>query len=220
MLEERMVGRLCLADQQEEHLRRWLDYFTLMQEDSWPCVFLGGHVKNQISYHGQGWRRQYVLWSSKSWRSQLGPGKSDQGPQQNGSKTQKCKKYLCWRWNSTICQDPTKIQKRIAGLVSSEQSSAPQGYDGRGSGGRFGRGGAYTGTTVKQIQRHTSVIHLDLYTLEHLNTSHWKSVCHLPIVMMMNQPKGIISQMKMWKTKAFWTLPIAIIFSHIWCGLN
>ena len=175
MLEERMVGRLCLADQQEEHLRRWLDYFTLMQEDSWPCVFLGGHVKNQISHNGQGWRRQYVLWSSKSWRSQLGPGKSDQGPQQNGGKTQKCKKYLCWRWNSTICQDPTKMQNRFAGLDSSEQSSAPQGYDGRGSGGRFGRGGAYTGTTVKQMQRYISVIHLDLYTytLEH-------TPCHRP----------------------------------------
>ena len=170
MLEERMVGRLCLADQQEEHLRRWLDCFTLMQEDSWPCVFLGGHVKNQISHNGQGWRRQYVLWSSKSWRSQLGPGKSDQGPQQNGGKTQKCKKYLCWRLNSTICQDPTKMQNRFAGLDSSEQSSAPQGYDGRGSGGRFGRGGAYTGTAVKQIQRCTSVKHLRLvhtYTLEH-----------------------------------------------------
>ena len=62
------------------------------------------------------------------------------------------------------------MQNRFAGLDSSEQSSAPQGYDGRGSGGRFGRGGAYTGTTVKQIQRCTSVIHLDLYTLEHLNT--------------------------------------------------
>ena len=62
------------------------------------------------------------------------------------------------------------MQNRFAGLDSSEQSSAPQGYDGRGSGGRFGRGGAYTGTTVKQIQRYTSAIHLDLYTLEHLNT--------------------------------------------------
>ena len=62
------------------------------------------------------------------------------------------------------------MQNRFAGLDSSEQSSAPQGYDGRGSGGRFGRGGAYTGTTVKEIQRYTSVIHLDLYTLEHLNT--------------------------------------------------
>merc|ERR1719454_1319933 len=42
-------------------------------------------------------------------------------------------------------EDPTKMQNRFAGLDSSEQSSAPQGYDGRGSGGRFGRGGAYTG---------------------------------------------------------------------------
>merc|ERR1712088_891470 len=42
-------------------------------------------------------------------------------------------------------EDSTKMQNRFAGLDSSEQSSAPQGYDGRGSGGRFGRGGAYTG---------------------------------------------------------------------------
>merc|ERR1719370_1100450 len=42
-------------------------------------------------------------------------------------------------------EDSTKMQNRFAGLDSSDQSSAPQGYDGRGSGGRFGRGGAYTG---------------------------------------------------------------------------
>ena len=33
------------------------------------------------------------------------------------------------------------MQNRFAQLESSDQSSAPQGYDGRGSGGRFGRGG-------------------------------------------------------------------------------
>ena len=37
-------------------------------------------------------------------------------------------------------EDSTKMQNRFAQLESSE-SSAPQGYDGRGSGGRFGRGG-------------------------------------------------------------------------------
>merc|ERR1712013_55115 len=41
-------------------------------------------------------------------------------------------------------EDSTKMQNRFAQLESSE-SSAPQGYDGRGSGGRFGRGGGYTG---------------------------------------------------------------------------
>jgi len=43
-------------------------------------------------------------------------------------------------------EDSTKMQNRFAGLDSSDQAGpAPQGYDGRGSGGRFGRGGAYTG---------------------------------------------------------------------------
>lgn len=43
-------------------------------------------------------------------------------------------------------EDPTKVQNRFMGLDSTDPS-APQGYDGRGSGGRFGRSGpgAYGG---------------------------------------------------------------------------